>query len=148
MPDSPQAERSSEKSFVRWVEYASALCLGGMGGFLVSLRQVNPKLRFEIDALTVLSGLVCFVGTLVAWRWIEKQGGDTQAGKRTRRVAAGLVVLVALALASSFLYSLKDVSAEKRHDFLVGTFCALLVLAVVGYVIRRVGKFLEDPPSE
>lgn len=149
MPPEPNSSAPPEKLLLRWVEYGSALCIGALGGFLCALRQVNPKLRFELDAVTVVGGLACFAGTLAAWRWLGKGvAAPASESGRSKRRAMWVALASALALTVSFLYSLKDVSASRREDFLIGTCCAVAVLALVGVLIWKVGKFLEGPSQD
>lgn len=135
---------SHHRAFRWWVEYGSAACIGGMAGFLLALKRVNPEIVLAFDGVAMLGMAGGFFGTLAAWRWTAK--ADPQDPLRERRIprARWMTFGILLALMFSFAYPLKDVAADKRSDILIGAACAVAVLTVVGTLIWKAARFFDD----
>lgn len=134
------------------VKLATALGMGLMAAFLVSLKQVHPSIRLEfgIGALIafLITGVFSWVFCGVLFRGEFGEGDSVQAAAmRKRRVARWILFFVtacSLATVAAFIYSLKDVSSESRRDVVEGTLLAVVVLSVGGFLIHKAVRFFEE----
>lgn len=133
-------EESSENSrqsrdFEKLVIWTSTFSIAVLAGFLASIKQVNPAVRFQFSALSVIA---FFVGGALTFVFVR----SVLSPNKKRR--ALLVVIVAVAaLLGYFAFGIKNVSSENRRDVTIGTALAVAVLAFLGWVLWRVSRFFE-----
>ncbi|HXJ55949.1 MAG TPA: hypothetical protein VNU68_04715 [Verrucomicrobiae bacterium] len=148
----PHKPSKDEQDFVRVVKFAAALGLGVMVAFLYSVKQVHPDFRLEFTfgtvvafgvtaALAVAFCNVLFKGEFAAGHSIP---GQEPGRRRARRWLVFFLVGSALATASAFIYSLKDVSSANRREVFLGTAIAIVVLSIGGFLIHRSVRFFEE----
>lgn len=115
--------------------WTSTFSIGVLIGFLASIKQVNPAVRFQFSALSVIA---FFVGGALTFVFVRSVLSENKKHR------ALLVVIVAVAaLLGYFAFGIKNVSAENRMDVTIGTAIAVAVLAILGWVLWRVSKFFE-----
>ena len=143
-------DQTKLKNFLRFLEWTSALGLGGLGAFIFSLKQVNPVVRFEVN---IWSWIVLVVSVGIGW-WAIR-GVLTLAEGRDNRMSSAqygrakfmrmtlLGVILLSGIIASFYYSLGDVSSQKRFDVAVGTGTAILFIGVAMVGFWRLVRFLE-----
>jgi hypothetical protein len=130
---------------------SSALGLGTLLASLTGLGQGDDALKFHLD-LWALPAFLAGAGLAASYWWLVFRlgaGADGRSSRRVLYVSSGFLLLLALAV---FLYPLRFVSAEKRHDVLIGLAVAIGALSCVGFMIRTVVRMLEEeddanPPS-
>ncbi|MBU6400364.1 MAG: hypothetical protein KGS61_08600 [Verrucomicrobia bacterium] len=129
-----------QRRLLRVIQAATALSLGLMFAFLLSIKEVNPALRFQFSPGTIL-GFVLGAGlSWTAWQWIFL------GPRRRRRRLLGLVLIAALLAAATlaaFAYALKDVPADRLRDLATGAGWAAVFLGALGLIFWRVARFLE-----
>jgi hypothetical protein len=148
----PDKHQKNVRDFDRVVIFSVALSLGAMACFLYSVKQINPTIQLEFTAGSILAfALAAIAGGLFARLALSEAAQETTGPSRPgawrsrRRIwLVVLGVLLFLGLVLSFLHSLKDVSVEKRSEFVAGTLMAFLALLVVGLVCWRIIRFLEQ----
>jgi len=144
----PHKPSKDEQDFVRVVKFAAAVGLGVMVAFLYSVKQVHPDLQLEFTIGTVIAFAITAVLAVLFCNVLftgEFNGTRAAQGRnRTRRWLIFFLVGSALATAGAFLYSLKDVSSSSRHEVIVGTGVALVVLCAGGFLIHRSVRFFEE----
>jgi len=145
----PSEPKPNRNSFFRVMEWPAALSLGALVSFLFSLKQVNPEVRIEwstgsLIALVIGTGVSWYLARLV-FRIAEQPVGDRAgaAEKSRKRKMTLIVIVLAAGTVGSLVYSLKDVSAAKRMDVIIGTGSAFIVIALALYGFWRLVQFLE-----
>lgn len=143
----PVPPTEQEKLFIRVVKLSTAFSLGCMAAFLHSVREVNPKLRFEVSWLTGIWFLAGAGFSRLLWKLLPLETARRDApasvtkGKMLRAVLLSLVMTVGLVAA--FAYGLKDVAREKLPEIAVGTTLALAFLTTAGGMLFAVGRYFE-----
>lgn len=146
-----------ERDFIRVVEFSTAVSLGLMTGFLFSIKQVNPRIEFEVTNWAILS---VFVSGIVVWiachlffrRLAEVDESGDAPGSNRRKLLRRWVILFGCALLLETLFfvalSLRGISPEKLSEVLQGTGLALFVLSITGFLFWKVTRFIESdtPP--
>jgi len=90
-------------------------------------------------------GFVC--GTLaVLGLWKVMLGGVASPRQRLLRMAAKWVLLLSAVVA--FLYPLRFVPKEKLPEVGMGLGLAVFVLSIVGWILWRIRRFLEEEETE
>ena len=140
------------RGFFNLLEWPSALGLGSLAAFLYSLKQVNPEVRFEINAW---SWIILIAGTLIAWRATrsvfrageEPFGGaeltDQQRARQRKKRMLLFLLILGGGMLVSLVYSLKDVPVSKRWDVTVGVSSALIFVSIALFFFWRLVQFLE-----
>ena len=142
-------------SFLQVAKFASAFACGVMGGFLYSLKRVNPSLELEFGLGTLLMAVLAGGLALALWRFVtEFAGGLTPgdpAGKARRNLRLLILVsaLLVLGMLGSYVYALKDVRRAAFLQVLQGTTLALFVLSGIGVILVRLARLLNknEPPT-
>ena len=140
----------NERDLLRLVRLASALCMGGVAGFLCSVRQLHPNLRFGFSAVSIVGFVmaagfawVCF-GCLFREAAESAAGPPGRRGKPIRRWLMLFGVVSGLATLGGFVYALKDVAGEELRNVIEGAALAVAVLVTIGWLLRRVVRLLEE----
>lgn len=144
VPPRRVTDGADQQRLKRFIQRALSLSLAAMGGFIASIRQVNPEIVFRFDWITLLAML--FGGWLgwVFWRVLPGETGRGRSGlRRWLPLVLWLGVLVAATL-FGFAYGMKGLSGPKQREMLVGTGLATLVLGAFGFLIWRIGHFFEQ----
>jgi hypothetical protein len=142
---SEDEQHQADEDRLKWViKWSVTFCVGGMAGFIASIRQVNPTIVFRFDWLTALALIVgCGMGWLF-WRVIPGDDDQRKSG-RSKWLPLGLwVAALCGMMLAGFAYGMKDISGEKQREMYIGTGMAFLVLAFVGFLFWRSVKYFED----
>lgn len=133
-PTKPTESKDS-RDFEKLVVWVSTFSIAALAGFLASIKQINPAVRFQFSALSVIAFFVGGALTFVFLRSVLSP---------TKKHRALLVLIVAVAaLLGYFAFGIKNVSSENRRDVTIGTAAAVAVLAFLGWVLWRVSRFFE-----
>ncbi|HXG47193.1 MAG TPA: hypothetical protein VNO52_06190 [Methylomirabilota bacterium] len=138
----------NDRDLSRVIKLSSALCMGLMGGFVYSIKSVNPHLRLEFSMGVVLSAATAGAAT---WGFLavifrrEHEGGNARARRRfLSRWMFWFVATMGAATAVAFARSLQGISPQRVRDVLVGTVGAILFVSFFLYLLWRLLRFLED----
>lgn len=135
------AETKDSRDFEKLVIWTSTFSIGVVAGFLASIKQVNPAVRFQFSFLSVIAFLAGGALTFLFLRSVL----NTKKRHRALLVAIAAVA----AVLGYFAFGIKHVSSDNRRDVTIGTAIALVVLSFVGWLIWRVAKFFEsDQPGD
>ncbi len=142
MPDPSR----NQKDLLQVVKVGVALSMGLMVAFFFSLRQVHPSIELRFGLGTVAGFIAAWA---VSWRFCTILTRDDSATSSNRRQVVfrwmlGFMSVAALGTLAAFGYALKDVSAENRSEVIEGTFIAVVVLSVGGWLIFKAFKFFEE----
>ncbi|MDB6035289.1 MAG: hypothetical protein JWM16_5627 [Verrucomicrobiales bacterium] len=146
-----------ERDFIRLVEFSTAVSLGLMTGFLFSIKQVNPRIEFEIDSWSFVA---CLVSGILIWmachlffhRLAEAGASGDLPGSRRRKLLVRWVIFFSGALFLETVLAvargLRGISPEKLSEVLQGTAFALFVLSIVAFLFWKLTRFIESdtPP--
>jgi len=131
---------------MRVVKIGTALSMGVMAAFLVSLKQVHPsiELRFGVGAIVAF-----LIAAVASWRFCAmlvraESSGEPNRNRFIVRWMIAFLGISALGTLAAFVYSLKDVSSTSRREVVEGTAIAVVVLAMGGWLIYRVFRFFEE----
>ena len=135
-PEGDSAENSRQgRQFEKLVIWTSTFSIAALAGFLASIKQVNPAVRFQFSALSVIA---FFVGGALTFVFVRSV---LNANKKRRALLVAIVAVAALL--GYFAFGIKNVSSENRRDVTIGTAIAVAVLAILGWVLWRVSRFFE-----
>lgn len=135
-PGEESPENSPQgRNFEKLVVWTSTFSIAVLAGFLASIKQVNPAVRFQFSALSVIA---LFVGGALTFVFLR----SVLSPNKKRRALLVMIVAVA-ALLGYFAFGIKNVSSENRRDVTIGTAIAVAVLAFLGWVLWRISKFFE-----
>ncbi|HUR45245.1 MAG TPA: hypothetical protein VMZ27_05140 [Candidatus Saccharimonadales bacterium] len=147
-----------DRDFIRVVEFATALSLALMTGFIFAIKRVNPSIEFSITVGTVLafilSGFTAWVACHLFFKKMmnREEVGTALATKRKALVlrwviffCGALVVETVLA----FAFGLRGVPSEKLREVIEGTLWAIFFLSIVGCLFWKLTRFVESdsPPA-
>ncbi len=156
MPESikashPQVKASDARvrnAFNLIVTAASTLAMAVMGGFLASIKQVNPTIIVDIDAVA----LIGFVGA-GAPTWLfcrimlpdvdEALKLDPSKHRMRRRWMIGFTAFTTIGMLISVAVSLKNIHSTGLRQIILGSFCAVIVLSIVAWFSITLFRFLE-----
>ena len=127
----------SKRQFARLVQGSIALSLGAMAAFLWSLKQVNPRTRFEFSTGTVIAFFIAAAASWSVWQVIAR------GGRQARFSFATFALVITALTVAAFAYGVKDVSRQKIHEVAIGAVLAILALSILGMALWRVVRFLE-----
>ena len=150
-PVMPGEERQArnERNLLRVVKAGIALSLGLMAAFFQALQEVHPRLRFAVSGSTALVFLVATAGAWLFWNRFFRTDDPRPRRALARALAWFSLVTVAIT-AFAFGRSLRGVSAALRSEVVQGTALAAAVLSLLGFLLWRIGRFLErdgTPPE-
>jgi hypothetical protein len=145
---------SSPDLWERVAPGSAATSVGAMAALLGSIRQINPVLIQEWDAITLGLGVA---GGLAGW-WLGRglgrlgrggHGAGAAAERLRRRVVAGLALLGG-ALLAGFALAVFGLPASRRWDMVGGALLAVLVLSLGGLGLWRLSRVFgrPDDPGE
>jgi hypothetical protein len=146
-----------ERDFIRVVEFATAVSLGLMTGFLFSIKQVNPRIEFEVTNWAILSvfvsGILIWMGCHLFFRRLAEvnEHGDVPGSNRRKLLVRWVIIFSAALLLETVLgvaHGLRGISPEKLSEVLQGTALALFVLSITGFLFWKLTRFVENdvPP--
>src|SRR5262249_16796322 len=136
-----EQHEKNERDF-RWIlQVSSALSMGTLTAFLISLRSVSPHLELELSILTWVGFFIAAAVSWIFWRIVldrpersDREGGGAAALRARRWKFVGISAALVLAMLWGFRYELRDVSPEKRSEVLEGVVLAFALLAGLGCI--------------
>lgn len=128
------------------VKVGTAVSMGAMAAFLVSLKQVHPSIELRFGVSTILAFVIAGA---VSWRFCEAlaRSDETESAGKKRfmfRWMTAFIGISSLGTILAFAYALKDVSAKSRGEVVEGTLIAVVVLAAGGWLIYKAFQFFEE----
>jgi hypothetical protein len=123
--------------------WSAALSLAIAVGFLASIRQVNPVVKFRFSALTVIAALAAGIFTIGFFRVMLNRDNAVQNKSSQRRWFILFLLACIGALLGSLVIALKTVAPEKRIQFVIGLAIAICALSAVGFTVWKVVQFFE-----
>jgi membrane protein implicated in regulation of membrane protease activity len=138
------SESGADSGLLRIMVLGTALACGAMAGSLQALRARAAGFYFEISWRTAV---VFVIGTvLILWIWrIMLDESDSPRQRLARRVAKSFLFASA---AAAFLYPLRFVPRSKLPDIAIGLSLAIFVLSIVGILVWKTRRFLEEDERE
>lgn len=133
MQDSELLPRESKHShdFEKLVTWSSALSMALAGGVLASVKEINPTVRFQFSAVSVMVFFGAGILTVAVFRALLRRSASRWLYILiTIGIVAGIIVIAS---------ALRNVS----RDFLIGLVCAVAVLSAGGFLLWRVARFLS-----
>lgn len=150
---SPQSH--SSLSFLQVAKFSSAFACGVMGGFLYSLKQVNPSLQLEFGVGTLLMAILTAGLALFLWKVVTdfavgaaaKGGTDSGRRKFIALIVGGVLLFTGMFV--SYFYAIKDIRRAAFLQVLQGTTLALFVIGGIGVILVRLARMLNrnEPPT-
>ena len=137
---------NNDRDLTRVIKYSSALGLGLMAAFLYSIKQVTPELQYKITVGTGVSFAAAAALSWAFWRLVFGKPNSSENGlsKPRKRWFIILSVFLTVATLAPFVYTLKGVANQKMVEIAEGTALALLALGVVGFLLWKAARFLEE----
>ena len=137
---------NNDRDLTRVIKCSSALGLGLMAAFLYSIKQVTPELQYRISVGTGVSFAAAAVLSWAFWRLVFGKPNSSENGlsKPRKRWFIILSAFLTVATLAPFVYTLKGVANEKMVEIAEGTALALLALGVVGFLLWKAARFLEN----
>ena len=137
-------ERGEDRGLLGIMILGTALACGALGASLEALRARTAGFYFKISWRT---GLVFVCGTLlILWIWrIMLDETDSPRQRLSRRLAKAFLFAFA---AGAFLYPLRFVPKSQLPDVAIGLTLAIFVLSIIGVVIWKTRRFLEQEEKE
>ena len=137
---------NNDRDLTRVIKYSSALGLGLMAAFLYSIKQVTPELQYRISIGTGVAFVAAAALSWAFWRLVFGKPNSSENGlsKPRKRWFIILSVFLTVATLAPFVYTLKGVANEKMVEIAEGTALALLALGVVGFLLWKAARFLEE----
>jgi|GEM_PF-3157728 len=140
---------SSELAFLKLVRGSLALSFAGLAALIAAIEEINPTLKFKIDASVVGAA---FLAGIVTWvlgnRWIHRLSIEPSHTDFSLRQARGTLAAIVTATIVTFGYFLKDLPPSTLKDMTIGSSVAIIVLLLFAALIWRVTCFLRDSESE
>ena len=135
-------------SFNLVVTGSSALAMAVMGGFLCSVKQVNPSVVMRVDLATAIGFLL---GGAVTWLFCrimlptadEAKSLDPAKQQARRRWLIGFVAFSVVGMLASVVVSLRNIQSNELRQIVVGAVFAVIVLAGVGFFSFVLFRFME-----
>lgn len=121
---------------------SSALGLGMLLASLTGLELGTTGFDFHWHISAVPAFLIGAAVAAGYWRLVFRlgAGADKRSSRRRLYVASGLLILLAIAV---FMYPLRFVAAERRHEVFVGLGVALGALSCLGAMITVAIRMLQ-----
>ena len=141
-----RGQPNNDRDLTRVIKCSSALGLGLMAAFLYSIKQVTPELQFRISVGTGVSFVAAAALSWAFWRLVFGKPNSSENGlsKPRKRWFIILSVFLTVATLAPFVYTLKGVANQKMVEIAEGTALALLALGVVGFLLWKAARFLEE----
>ncbi|MBM3847448.1 MAG: hypothetical protein FJ405_14345 [Verrucomicrobia bacterium] len=144
----------TSSGFHQVAKVCSAFGCGVMAGFLYSLKQVNPELRFEFGFGSLLCAVLGALVAVVIWnRAVELSASSHSLNaddhRRQRRWFLGLMGALFGGMLASYFYAIKDVRRSALLEVLQGVTLAFLVIGGIGILLIRLARLLNqnNPPD-
>lgn len=142
-----QQTKDPDSALFRIAGLGAALAFGAMVATLFSVQKTSAGLTFELNVLTVLAFLASATVAWFYWRLVARMAVDKAPEQRRKKFAAFSIALLAIG-AIAFLYPMRFVEREKQADVFIGLALAIAVLTGVGFVMRKVIRFLDADQKE
>ena len=127
-------------SLLRVAAVCTALCLGCAVASLQALAISGTQISFHFSFGTLAAFAAGFVAALLYWKFAIR---DLKA----RHQKAAVLVMAVFGVAM-FLYPLRFVPKEKRHEIAIGLGTAAIALSLVGFLLWRLMRFLNADADE
>ncbi len=139
-------QANNDRDLTRVIKCSSALGLGLMAAFLYSIKQVTPEFQYRISVGTGVSFAAAAALSWAFWRLVFGKPNSSENGlsKPRKRWFIILSAFLTVATLAPFVYTLKGVANEKMVEIAEGTALALLALGVVGFLLWKAARFLEN----
>ena len=136
---------TNDRAFVRIIKSSSGFALGTMAALFYSLKQTGDGLRLEISVGSVIAFASGGVFSWVFWRLLFGSQNESPSGLSTsrKRWFVALSLFLSVATLAPFGYALKDLPRDKAVEVAQGAGIALAVLSALGFLFRRLTRFLE-----
>jgi len=132
----------SPKTLFRIAGAGASLAFGAMVGTLFALEPTPAGLLFVLNTSAVVAFIIAALFAWMYWRMVERMALEKAPALRKKKFIVFSLGLVLVGIVS-FLYPMKFIAPEKRHDVFIGLALAVAVLTGVGVVMWRVRNFLE-----
>jgi hypothetical protein len=130
----PESDTGNTRVLLRIASLSTAFGLGCAVASLQALRWNASGLSFHFSSGTLAAFALGAAVALIYWR------AAANSPLAARRGSVGLAIIgVGL-----FLYPLRFVSAGKLPEIMAGLGVAIVALSIVGFMLWRVGRFLES----
>src|SRR5262245_58054259 len=147
LPSNQEPRPASDRGFQHIVEIGSAAGLGMVFGCMACLQWTEFKgPSFHWHWLVLFWISVGIFAGIYFWRQIW-QAQDAPAGGARKHLLKGWLVL-AVACATTFAYSVRTFKLENFKEVLMGVFAASIVLSFVGWMIFRLMRMFEEDGKE
>ena len=139
-------QANNDRDLTRVIKFSSAFGLGLMAAFLYSIKQVTPEFQYKISVGTGVSFAAAAALSWAFWRLVFGKPDASEKGlsKPRKRWLIILSVFLTVATLAPLVYTLKGVGNEKMVEIAEGTALALLALGVVGFLLWKTARFLEN----
>jgi hypothetical protein len=138
----------NERDLLFIVKLSSALGLGVLAGFLYSLKEVHPGIRFEVTFGTFLIALAVAVASWFFCGIMARADAEEHPTVARRRFFVRWLIYFGgtctVGTIFAFAWSLRNVSTRGKRDVIEGTVLAVLVLAAGGFLIHKAFRFFEE----
>ena len=119
-----------------------------MGGFLCSVKQVNPSVVMRVDLVSLIGFLVGGAVTGLFCRIMlpaadEAKGLDPAKQQTRRRWLIGFTVFSVVGMLTSVAVSLRNIQSAEFRQIVVGAVSAVIVLTGVGVFSFVLFRFME-----
>ena len=138
-----QKPSGGSSAFFRIAGAGSSLAFGAMVASLFALQHGPSGFSFRLNALTVIAFIVAAIFAWYYWKLVARMATEQAPVQRRKRFIVFSIGLVLVGVIG-FLYPLKFIPPEKRKDVFIGLALAVGVLSGVGFVMRKVIKFLDS----
>lgn len=135
-------------SFNLIVTGSSALAVAVLGGFLCSVKQVNPNLEIRVDLVSIVGFFAAGAVTWVFCRNLlptpeEAERLDPAKQRGRRRWFIGFSLASVAGMLASVAVSLRNIESGELRQIVVGAFFAVVVLCGVGCFSWILFRFME-----
>jgi len=118
-----------------------ALAFGFMAASLEALTRDSEGMRFQIGIWTVVAFMV---GAAIGWvYWGMAMKMSEASTPHARRRFIWVTVLLFVSGFASYLYRLRFVSRGSSGEVAQGVVLAFLMVGAIGFVMWRIGRYLE-----
>jgi len=142
LSEEPKSSGGSS-AFFRIAGAGSSLAFGAMVASLFALDHGPAGFIFRLNALVVISFVVAAAAGWYYWKLVARMATEKAPAPRRRKFIVFSIGLVLVGVIG-FIYPMKFIPPEKRNDVFIGLALAVSVLSGVGFVMRKVIKFLDS----
>jgi peptidoglycan/LPS O-acetylase OafA/YrhL len=130
-------------SIFRIAGLGSALAFGAMAASLFALDHGPSGFSFRLTTSAVIAFVLAAAAGWYYWKLVARMASEKSSAPRRKKFIVFSVGLVLLGV-TGFLYPMKFIPPEKRHDVFIGLALAFCVLSGVALVMWKVIKFLDS----